>query len=272
MSDPLPADLARALASASARLGAFDRVEYFLEVDSTNNLALARALRGTPHGTVVLADAQRAGRGRQGRSWFSPPGAGIYLSAVIRSDAWAGALSLVTLAAGVAVARGLAAATGLALELKWPNDVVIGRPWRKVAGILSESASSGSRIDAVVVGIGVNVRKSAFPPEVADRATAIEMETDRPVDSAACVLEVLAALSDVTLQLGRGERTAILDAWRQYGRAGLGGSQVRWNDEGRVRQGRARDVDETGALVVDVDGRRERLVAGDVQWERLIRE
>jgi BirA family biotin operon repressor/biotin-[acetyl-CoA-carboxylase] ligase len=272
MSDPLPADLAHALRAASTRLGAFHRVEYFVEVGSTNDLALQRAVRGAPHGTVILADAQRAGRGRQGRSWFSPPGAGVYLSVVIRASTWAGALSLVTLAAGVAVARGLTAATGLGLELKWPNDVVIGRPWRKVAGILSESASSGPHIDAVVVGIGANLRKRAFPPDLAERATAIEMETDRPIDSASCVVEVLAALADVTAQLGRGERAAVVDAWRQYGRAGLGGAIVRWKDERGPRRGVARDVDGTGALLVDAEGQRERLVAGEVQWERLNRE
>ena len=103
MADPLPADLARALGAASARLGDFSRVEYFHDVDSTNDLALSRAALGAPHGTVIMADAQRAGRGRQGRAWFSPPGAGLYLSAIVRQESWAGALSLVTLAAGVAV-------------------------------------------------------------------------------------------------------------------------------------------------------------------------
>jgi BirA family biotin operon repressor/biotin-[acetyl-CoA-carboxylase] ligase len=179
---------------------------------------------------------------------------------------------LITLAAGVAAVRGLTAATGLALELKWPNDIVIGRPWRKLAGILAESASSGPRIDAVVVGIGVNLRRSAFPPEIADRATAIEMETDRPVDGAACTVEVLAALAETTARLGRGEGAAIVDAWRQYGRAGLGGAAVRWSDEHGTSRGVARDVDETGALVVDVNGQRERVVSGEVQWERLVRD
>jgi len=271
MPDPLPADLVRALRAAQPRLGAFDRLQYFGEVDSTNDLALTAVGRGAPHGTVILADAQRAGRGRHGRTWFSPPGAGLYLSIVLRASAWAGALSLVTLAAGVGAARGLAAATGLTPELKWPNDVVIGRPWRKVAGILAESASSGSRIDAVVVGIGVNLRKSAFPPELADRATAIEMETDRPVDPHACLVEILAAIAAVTAQLGRGDRDGVVEAWRKYGRAGLGGAAVRWRDERGDRHGIARDVDGTGALVVDADGQRERVVAGEVHWERLIR-
>jgi len=271
MPDPLPADLARAFEGAAPRLGAFGRVEYYSEVESTNDLALSAASHGAPHGAVILADAQRAGRGRQGRTWFSPPGAGLYLSVVLRSQAWDGALSLVTLAAGVAAATGLTAATGLAVELKWPNDVVIGRPWRKLAGILAESASSGPRIDAVIVGIGVNLRRSAFPPEIADRATAIEMETDRPVDAAACAVEVLVALADTTARLGAGERLAIVDEWRRYGRAGIDGALVQWTDERGPRRGTARDVDETGALVVDAEGRRERVVSGEVQWERLIR-
>lgn len=272
MPDPLPTDLAGALGEAAPRLRGFRIIEYLVETDSTNDVALKRAALGAPHGSVVLADSQRAGRGRQGRTWFSPPGAGVYLSAIIRQESWAGALSLVTLAAGVAVARGLSAASGLSLELKWPNDVVIGRPWRKIAGILSESASTGPRIDAVVVGIGINVRASAFPPEIADRATALEQELDRAVDVSACVVEVLAALAEVSEQLGRGEGAAIVDAWRQFARPGLERAAVRWTDEHGARRGLATDVDETGALLVSVGDEVERLVAGEVQWERLGRD
>jgi len=272
MPDPLPTELAAALAVAAPRLGAFRVVEYFEEIGSTNDIALARAGLGAAHGAVILADAQLQGRGRQGRAWFSPPGAGVYLSAIIRQESWAGALSLVTLAAGVAVARGLSAASGLALELKWPNDVVIGRPWRKIAGILSESASSGPRIDAVVVGIGINVRVSAFPPEIADRATALERESYRPVDVNACIVEVLAALADVTDQLANGDRAGIVESWRQFARPGLAGAPVRWSDEHGTRRGLATDVDETGALLVAVGDEIERVVAGEVQWERLSRD
>jgi BirA family transcriptional regulator, biotin operon repressor / biotin---[acetyl-CoA-carboxylase] ligase len=272
MPGPPPADLARAIAAAVPRLGPFARIEYFAEVESTNDIALARAAAGAPHGLVIIADMQRAGRGRHGRDWFSPPGAGLYMSAIVRRDAWGDAPSLVTLAGGVGVARGLKAATGLALELKWPNDVVIGRPWRKLAGILSESATVGARMDAVVVGIGVNLRHSAFPAALAGRATAIEMETDRPVDPAACAVEVLAAFAEVVRMLGRGDHAAILDAWRQFGRAGLGGAPVHWNDRTGERRGRARDLDEGGALLVEADGRIERLVAGEVLWDRMSRE
>jgi BirA family biotin operon repressor/biotin-[acetyl-CoA-carboxylase] ligase len=195
----------------------------------------------------------------------------VYLSTIVRRDAWDGALSLVTLAAGVAVAKGLGAATGLQLELKWPNDVVIGRPWRKVAGILSESASVGLRVDAVVIGIGVNVRRSAFPAELADRATALELETDRPIDVSTCIVEILAALAEAVRLLSRKDAASIAAAWRRYGRSGLGGSTVRWNDQQGPRHGIARDIDDQGALLVESEGRIERLVAGEVLWDRVSR-
>ena len=263
---------AAALAAAAPRLGPFGRLEYFSDVGSTNDIALARAASGAPHGTVILASAQRAGRGRHGRDWFSPADAGVYLSTIVRRDSWDGALSIVTLAAGVAVVQGLSAATGLQLELKWPNDVVIGRPWRKIAGILSESVSVGSRVDAIVIGIGVNVRRSAFPPELIDRATAIDLETDRTVDVSACVVEILAALADAVRMLSRKDAAGIASAWRRYGRAGLGGAAVRWNDQHGVRRGIARDIDDTGALVVESNGQLERLVAGEVIWDRVQRD
>jgi BirA family biotin operon repressor/biotin-[acetyl-CoA-carboxylase] ligase len=273
MPEPPPAELSAALAAGAGRLGPFARVEYFADVDSTNDIALARAAAGAPHGAVVLADHQRAGRGRQGRAWFSPPGAGLYLSAIVRRGHWGDGLSLLTLATGVAVARGLSAATGLDLELKWPNDVVIGRPWRKLAGILAESVTTSGRVDAVVLGIGINVRRSAFPPDLADRASALELETDRPVDPASCAVEVLAALAEAMETLGRGDRAAILQAWRGFGRAGLGGVVVRWDDRHVARRGIARDVDEAGALLVETgDGRVERLIAGEVRWDRMSRD
>ena len=266
----VPADLAAAIAASSGRLAGFDRLEYFAEVDSTNDLALDRAARGAPHGTVILAEAQRAGRGRLGRPWHSPPEAGLYLSAVLRAESWAETLSLVTMAAGVAVVRALRTATGLAADLKWPNDVVVGRPWRKLAGILSETASTSSRVDAVIVGIGINLRAGSFPLELADRATALEVELGRPVDRALCTVEVLAALAESAARLSAGDASWVAREWREYGRAGLGGASVRWHDGQRMRRGTAADIDETGALIIDTGaGILERVISGEVTWERI---
>src|SRR5690606_16318828 len=127
--DLLPDDLAAALDGATARLESFARVHYCHEVESTNDLALALAAEGAPEGVSVMAGAQRRGRGRRGHEWFSPPGVGLYLSVIVRPEMAPGPLPLLTIGAGVAMAEAVVATTGLPVELKWPNDLVIGRPW-----------------------------------------------------------------------------------------------------------------------------------------------
>jgi BirA family biotin operon repressor/biotin-[acetyl-CoA-carboxylase] ligase len=266
VSDVLPADLADALAVSAERLPPGLRVSWHREVDSTNDLALALAARDAPHGTVVLADAQRAGRGRRGRAWFSPPGAGLYVSAIVRGE-FGAALPLLTLAAGAATAQAVATTTGLPVELKWPNDLVIGRPWRKLAGILCESTGAAS-LDAVVVGIGVNLQPAAYPPELAGVATSIEMELGRAVERAPLVAEMLALLYAAARELGAGNRGELLARWREFGYSGLNGAAVRWHEQGAERQGRARDLDDAGALLVESDGRIERIIAGEVTWDQ----
>ena len=138
----LPDDLATALAMAGDRPGIFGRrVLWYAEVGSTNDVAAALADRGEPEGTVVVADAQSAGRGRHGRAWASPPGAGLYMSTLTRPAAHA--VGLLTIAAGVAIAEGIQAATGLQPQLKWPNDIYMDG--RKLAGILAEAGTSERR-------------------------------------------------------------------------------------------------------------------------------
>jgi BirA family biotin operon repressor/biotin-[acetyl-CoA-carboxylase] ligase len=249
-----------------ARLYGWADLRCFADVGSTNDIALQLAASGAPEGTAVLADVQRSGRGRRGHVWHSPPGTGVYLSTVVRPHA--SALPLVTLAAGVAAARAIAALTALPIELKWPNDVVIGRPWRKVGGVLCEASGSAGRIDAVVVGIGLNVGLSSFPPEIAGRATSLETELGREVDRDRVVVELLAALREVATRLGEPGARWVREAWREYGRAGLGGAPVRWREADAERRGHALDIDADGALVVDVDGGVARVIAGEVTWER----
>jgi BirA family biotin operon repressor/biotin-[acetyl-CoA-carboxylase] ligase len=272
MLEPLPDDLASALAAARDRLGRFERLRYVADVDSTNDLAIALAVAGEPEGTAVLAESQRHGRGRRGRDWFSPPGSGLYLSVITRPLGHGSGVPLITLGAGVAVARAVREATGLSVELKWPNDLVVGRPWRKLGGVLCEAVGAGATLDAVIVGIGVNLRPAAYPREIADRATALETELGRAVDRAPLVAAVLGALRAVVDDLEASRQEAICRAWREFGAAGLAGAGVRWRDHDDVCRGRARDIDHDGALLVDRDGRIERLIAGEVFWEGLSRE
>lgn len=272
MFDPLPPDLVAALSRLSSRLGAFSALRYLAEADSTNDLALELAVAGAAEGTAVLADLQRAGRGRRGRDWFSPPGAGLYLSVVVRPRGPMRATPFITLAAGVAAADAVREATALPVELKWPNDLVIGRPWRKLGGVLSETVARGGTIDAVVIGIGINLLQVAYPRDIADRATSIETELGRPVDRGALVVGVLGAMRDVVERLHAGDHAGIGRDWRRLGGVGLGGAAVRWLDREQERRGRALDIDDDGALLVEVGGRVERVIAGEVRWEGLSRE
>src|SRR5262249_594491 len=155
----------RPLAAAASRLGPLaSEVMWYAEVPSTNDVAAACAERGAGEGCVIVADTQTAGRGRHGRSWCSPPGAGLYVSLVLRPLPHA--LPLLTVGAGVAVAEGIRAATGLAPALKWPNDVYVGS--RKLAGILAEAGAAPDGAQHVVLGVGINLLPAAYPGEMAE--------------------------------------------------------------------------------------------------------
>lgn len=268
MAEPLPFDVEQALAAARSASTEFPQLHYFPEVDSTNDVALSLAAAGAVDGTAVLADLQRAGRGRRGRTWFSPAGSGVYLSIVVRLGRLIDTLSLVTLAAGVGAAQAVRSTTALPVELKWPNDLVIGRPWRKLGGLLCEAAGPGARVETVVVGIGINLQQAAYPRDLAGRATALETELGRPVDRGAVAVGVLEAVRAALGRLRQGETAWVCERWRALAGAGLGGARVSWDDQGTARRGIARDIDGDGALLVESDGRLTRLVAGEVTWER----
>jgi BirA family biotin operon repressor/biotin-[acetyl-CoA-carboxylase] ligase len=212
----LPADLAGALAGARGRLACFGSpLHYFPSVGSTNDVANRLALEGAPEGTTVVADAQTAGRGRRGRIWFSPPGAGLYASVVLRPGATP-TVPLCTLAAGVALADAIRTATGLEVLIKWPNDLAVGR--RKVCGILAESSASHGEVQHVIVGFGINLRPAAYPPDLADRVTSVEAELGRPVDRGAVLAATLEALSARFADLRASRIDAILHRWRALAR------------------------------------------------------
>ena len=274
--------MSEALSRVQPRLGIFARRLHWLQrASSTNDIAARLADLGAEEGTTVVAEAQTAGRGRLGRAWFSPPGAGLYVSIVLRPSAGppkdgrdevAGPprdgrydgdpAALLTLAAGVALAEGVQASTGLPVEIKWPNDLVAGK--RKLAGILAEAAAQADKLHFIVLGFGVNLRPAAYPPELAERATSIEAELNRPAERGLILAEILSALAARYADLQQGRFDAILSAWRQR-TPSLRGSLVEWDSPGGVQRGRAEDIDRTGALLVQTAGRTERLIAGEVR-------
>ena len=228
-------------------------VRWHASLPSTMDVASALAQDGARHGVVVVADEQTAGRGRRGAIWQSPPGAGLYFSFVARPDN--PALSLITLAAGVAVRDGVQAATGLAADLKWPNDLIVGP--RKLAGILAEGISIGSPQQAVIVGVGVNVEPAAYPPDVAARAASLAGELGRSIDRSLLLSEILMALWDRLAQ----RPGDILQAWRAAS-PNATGTRVEWDGKNGTTAG----IDDSGALLVKTNAGIERIIAGEVRW------
>jgi BirA family biotin operon repressor/biotin-[acetyl-CoA-carboxylase] ligase len=261
-SEPVPRELASALGDATPRLGQFvESVEYFSTVGSTNDVALHHATSADREYHVVVADAQTSGRGRRGRTWFSPPGAGLYVSTILmpgRARDAQRARLLTTMMAGVALVEGVVEATGLSPVLKWPNDLYVGR--RKLAGILAEGAAR-----AVVLGYGINVGSAAFPPELADRVTSIESELGRPIDRPRVLVETLAALATRYDDLLTGRFDAILDGWRARS-PGCQGARVSWTTSAGVQTGVTAGIDDQGALLVRIGERVDRIVAGELTW------
>ncbi|HVA61270.1 MAG TPA: biotin--[acetyl-CoA-carboxylase] ligase [Mycobacteriales bacterium] len=226
------------------------------EIDSTNRTAVAAARAGEPEGLVVIADRQTAGRGRLGRRWLSPAGAGIAVSVVLRPSVPDDRLGWLPLLAGLSVQAAVARCTGLPLALKWPNDVYGSRG--KLAGLLSERVAGG----AVVVGVGLNVHDLAGLPEGATSVAAEGVDGDRTA-------LLLAVLDELGTRYGAwvasgGAPEAVRPDYRAVCRT-IGAAVRVELPGGGVVVGDAVDVDGLGRLVVlDGSGQPHHLASGDV--------
>ncbi|MBK8261562.1 MAG: biotin--[acetyl-CoA-carboxylase] ligase [Nannocystis sp.] len=258
------------------RTGSFGHVhEHYSEIDSTNDRALAWAREGAPHGALVTADAQRAGRGRRGRAWWSPPGSGLYFSVIVRPAALAGHAGGWG-AVGLAVGVGLREALGPRLPratLKWPNDLLCGG--RKLAGILCEARWQGGQAEALVIGVGVNVyrERGAFGADL--RMDGLPLDRGRftnLVDEGAVVTgrapllaDLLAGVEAALVDYGRGGFIALRGRYEAH--CALRGRvvQLRGGD-GEPYEAIAEGLDDDGALRVRpaAGGPSLRVEAGDV--------
>jgi BirA family biotin operon repressor/biotin-[acetyl-CoA-carboxylase] ligase len=264
-----PADLRTALARTSDERGPFGkRLVYAAEVASTNDLALRAAEAGEPEGTVYVAGAQTAGRGRLGRVWLSPPDAGLYVSTIVRRRSL---IPWITLAGGVAVAEGIRAAAGLPVQIKWPNDIIAVsgqgfRARRKLAGVLAEASTGADGVQYVVLGFGINVRPASFPPELADRVTSLESELGRAVDPAAVLAQVLVALHRTTADLDRSGPPALVERWLALAPSARGAA-IEWDGVDGPRRGTSAGLAGDGALLVRTPTGIERILSGEVRWK-----
>lgn len=234
---------------------------------STNDDLRAAAAEGAPEGSVLLADHQTSGHGRQGRTWEAPPGSSLLVSVLLRPDLDPDHLHLLTTAVGVAAAEAVDEELAVPVGLKWPNDLVVATPAgeRKLGGILAEATWSGAELDAVVVGLGLNVDwPDPVPDELADIAVALNHLTDEDIDRGDLLVALLLRLESMLVDP---ERSALLERWAHL--ATTIGRDVRVElASGAVVVGRATGLTESGRLVVETPAGVEEITAGDVHHLR----
>lgn len=238
-----------------------DRIQYFDTVSSTNTLAKELAAQGAAHGTVLIADHQSGGRGRLGRSFQSPGGAGIYMSVLLRLNCKPQELMHLTCAAAVAASLAVEKAVDFRPGIKWTNDLVWGK--RKIAGILTELVILPQEVCAVV-GIGINCCQAEqdLPEELRGMAASLAMATGKAVDRAAVAAELIIALEEMDRRLLTG-RSEMLALYRS--RCITVGREVSLVRGDQVRHGFAEDVCDDGALLVRFeDGHKEAVASGEV--------
>lgn len=242
----------------------------FDRVDSTNRIALEMASQGLPEGIVILAEAQEKGKGRLGREWFSPEGKNLYFSLLLRPYQPVRDFPLFSLATSVALVEAIQRVTGLAVQIKWPNDLVLGE--KKLAGILLESEVRGEQAPPLVVGIGVNVniQLEEFPPELQKTATSLQSALGQTIDRADLLIEIFNALAE-QYSLLADQKELLIQKVRQL--CQTLGKRVRIETARQEFEGWAEDLQEDGALLIRMgDGKQRRILVGDVTHLREVKD
>ncbi|AGC69624.1 bifunctional protein biotin operon repressor/biotin--[acetyl-CoA-carboxylase] synthetase BirA [Thermoclostridium stercorarium subsp. stercorarium DSM 8532] len=238
---------------------------YFYEtIDSTNNELKKMAAEGACEGTVVIALCQTEGRGRRGRRWQSDAGSGIYMSVLLKPDLPPTAVQSITLLASSAVCKVLEKYVKSGLGIKWPNDILINN--KKVCGILTEMTSEPDKVQAIILGIGLNVwnREEDFGDELKHTATSLCLNTDREISRTQLVVEILKELEDLYLNfVEKGSSAKFMDIWRCFS-VTIGRDIIVIQGENRW-QAKALDVLDDGRLLVETpDGKRQTVLSGEI--------
>lgn len=231
-------------------------------VDSTNDYIKKLAEDGAPHGTLAVADYQSGGKGRRGRSWVTPHGTAIAMSILVRPTLAPEKASMMTLVAGMAVARSVKEVTGLDVKIKWPNDVVIDG--KKISGTLTEMSMELGAIHYIVIGTGINANVTEFPDEIKDTATSLILEKGEKVDRAAIICAHMEAFEDFYDRfMEYGDMTLLREDYQEL--LVNQDKAVRVLEPGHEYTGIARGIDEMGQLLVEKeDGSIVKVYAGEV--------
>lgn len=242
-------------------------ISVFAETSSTNDVIDRLARDDVAEGVVVFAESQNQGRGRLGRSWFSPAGKGLWFSVLLRPKLRPQQIPQITVLASVAVARTIEHVARLSPKIKWPNDVYVNG--RKVAGILTELSAEQDVVRYVVLGIGidVNVAASEFPPKLRSIATSLAIEAGHPIDRAELASAVLRELDELYVRVAKKDFESVAEEWER--RCTTVGKHVVVLIGDRRLHGHAEALDAEGALLLRTEhGHLERITGGDVQVEK----
>lgn len=240
------------------------KIEYHKTIVSTNTYAKELAKKGAPNGFVVLAGSQSGGRGRMGRSFYSPEGTGIYMSLVLRPEMKLADTVKITTFAAVCICDVIDSLYGTESQIKWVNDIMIGG--KKVCGILTEAEFDSVRsvFDHIVLGIGINIKKVDFPADIIGIAGSIEEFSDKKCSQnelVALILKNLSPLLDGDIPKGS------MDAYRA--RSLFLGKEVFTLSEPSL-SGVAEEIDDSGALIIrSSDGSLHKIAAGEVSVRKL---
>jgi len=246
----------------SAKIPTLGKIAYFNIIGSTNAEAVEWGRKGAPHGSLIVADSQCAGRGRLGRHWDSPAGKGLYFSLLLRPELPAAQAPLTTLAVGLGLAATLRGLDVAPLVLKWPNDLMVAK--KKLGGMLTEMFHSGSKVDFLVVGVGLNVSQEAkdFSPEVVPLATSLKLIRNQPWDRADLLTRLVPAIFGEVNRLSREGPSSVVSRWEKE--SGMVGLEVSFEESGQRHRGKVLGLDPDGKLrVAKSDGSISELLAED---------
>lgn len=235
---------------------------FYDEIDSTNTCAKRLAEEGAVSGTLVVSDCQTRGKGRRGRSWDSPKGSSVYFTLLMRPEIQPDRASMLTLVMGLSVAQAINSCLGVETSIKWPNDVVLDK--KKAVGILTEMSAQINYIEYLVIGVGINVNRRAFPQELQDKATSLEQHVGHTINRAQLVADVMKAFEK---NYGIFEQTQDLSGLTaDYEKILANRNQpVRVLSPGNEYSGIALGINKMGELLVQKeDGTVEEVYAGEV--------
>ncbi len=239
------------------------RIFSYEELDSTNDMVWRLGVEGLPEGTCVFAEYQKKGRGRLGRSWAAPKNKSALFSVLLRPKLSPQELPRITLAAALSVTRAVKAVAGVAVGIKWPNDLLYKE--KKLCGILTEMSAESDRVRFVVLGIGLNVNVRA--KDLLPTATSLREITGEDVPRVPLVRRILEELEKDLVRLRKKQFEALSEEWEEHSETT--GKRVVATLLDRSVQGQATGIDRDGALWIRTDnGLQERIVSGDIKHLR----